>query len=279
VTPSQTERAHRFAELHHRPGEVLVLPNAWDVASAVLLEAAGFPAVATTSAGLAWAWGYRDGEGLPLARLLETVERMAAALTVPLSVDFEAGYGGTPAEIGAAVEAVIAAGAVGINLEDRNFSGRAPLRDLGLQQEVLHAAREAADRTGIHLFLNARTDIYLGQVGEPAGRLAHTIERLQAFATSGADGVFVPALRNPDDIAAVVQEVKAPLNVLALPGVPAVPDLAKLGAARLSLGSGPMRAVYVKLRQIAEELNGPGTFESLAEQIDYAELQRLISRG
>ncbi|MEA2692235.1 MAG: hypothetical protein QOJ16_1622 [Acidobacteriota bacterium] len=279
MIPTPSERAVRFAELHRGPA-LLVLPNAWDVPSALVFEAAEFPAVATTSAGLAWAWGYRDGEGIPLAKLVETVERMTAVLRVPLSVDFEAGFGRTAAEIAAAVRAVIAAGAVGINLEDRDFSGSTPLRDLNLQCEILRAVREAADGTGVPLFVNARTDIYLGQIGEPGGRRAHTVERLRAFVAAGADGVFVPALSDPEDIQAVVDGAGAPLNVLALPGVPAVPRLAELGVARLSLGSGAMRAVYGKLREVAAELKGPGTFETFTEgAIPYAEMQGLMGGG
>jgi 2-methylisocitrate lyase-like PEP mutase family enzyme len=281
MIPTQKERALRFAALHHDPAKLLLLPNAWDVASALVFEAAGFPAVATTSAALAWAWGYRDGEGLPLPLLLTTVARMAAALWVPLSVDFESGYGRTPGEIATAVRSVIEAGAVGINLEDRDFSGGAPLRDLALQVEILGAAREAADGTGVPLFVNARTDIYLGQVGEPGGRRAHTLERLRAFVAAGADGVFVPALTDPADIATITAGLHGtPLNLLALPGVPPVPRLRELGVARMSLGSGAMRAVYGKLRQVSAELQGPGTFESLAAgAIPYAEMQGLMPDG
>jgi 2-methylisocitrate lyase-like PEP mutase family enzyme len=276
MIPSQSERAARFAALHRGPA-VLVLPNAWDVASALLFEAAGFPAVATTSAGLAWAWGYRDGEQLPLSRLLAIVETMAAVLRVPLSVDFESGYGRTPEEVAASVTAVIAAGAVGINLEDKDHSGAGPLRDLSLQREILRAAREAAAGSGVPLFLNARTDVILGQVGAPGERRAHTITRLRAFAEAGADGVFVPGLLDSADITAVVREVGAPLNVLALPGLPPVPRLAAMGVARMSLGSGAMRAIYGRLRQIAAELQGPGTLVAMTEgAIPYAELQALF---
>ncbi len=276
MIPNPSERAARFAALHQGPA-VLVLPNAWDVASALLFQAAGFPAVATTSAGLAWAWGYRDGEQLPLTRLLPAVETIAAALTVPLSVDFESGYGRTPEEVAAAVRAVIAAGAVGINLEDKDHSGAGPLRDLALQREILLAAREAATQSGVPLFINARTDVFLGQVGAPEERRAHTIERLQAFVAAGADGVFVPALLDSGDILAVVREVRAPLNVLALPGLPPVPRLAEMGVARMSLGSGAMRAAYGRLRQIAAELQGPGTLSAMTEgALPYAEMQALF---
>jgi 2-methylisocitrate lyase-like PEP mutase family enzyme len=277
MIPNQSELAARFAALHRSPEKLLVLPNAWDAVSARVFEAAGFPAVATTSAGLAWAWGYRDGEGIPLPNLAAAVERMTAVLRVPLSVDFEAGFGRTPAEVAAAVRMVIEAGAVGINLEDRDFSGGAPLRDLALQCEILAAVREAAAATGVPLFLNARTDVYLGQVGEPGGRRAHTLERLRAFVAAGADGVFVPALVDPDDIQAVAAGAGAPLNVLALPGVPAVPRLTELGVARLSLGSGAMRAAYGRLREVAAELQGPGTFATLAQgALSHAELQELL---
>jgi 2-methylisocitrate lyase-like PEP mutase family enzyme len=286
LIPTQKERATSFAALHHDPAKLLILPNAWDVASALLFEAAGFPAVATTSAGLAWAWGYRDGEGIPLPHLLLTVARMTAGLKVPLSVDFESGYGRTPAEIAAAVRAVIEAGAVGINLEDRDFSDRAPLRDLAAQAEILSAARQAAEATGVPLFLNARTDVYLGQIGEPGSRREHTLERLRAFVDAGADGVFVPALKDPEDIAAIAEGLPGtPLNVLALAGMPPVPRLRELGVARMSLGSGAMRAIYGRLRPMAAELQGPGTFETFAEgtvpgggSIPYAEMQGLMPR-
>ena len=287
MIPTQNERAATFAALHHDPAKLLLLPNAWDVASALVFEAAGFPAVATTSAGLAWAWGYRDGEGIPLSLLLATVARMTAVLKVPLSVDFESGYGRTPEEIAAAVRAVIEAGAVGINLEDRDFSDKAPLRDLAAQTEILRAARQATEGTGVPLFVNARTDIYLGQIGEPGSWRARTLERLRAFVDAGADGVFVPALTDPEDIAAITAGLsgspRTPLNVLALVGMPPAPHLRELGVARLSLGSGAMRAIYGQLRPLAAELQGPGTFDTFAEgtpqgggSIPYREMQGLM---
>jgi len=276
MTPAQLERAVRFAALHRGPAP-LVLPNAWDAASALLFQAAGFPAVATTSAGLAWSLGHRDGEELPLAALLAAVARIAGALSVPLSVDLEAGFGRTPEEVSEVVMAVIGAGAVGINLEDADRSGGAPLRDVKLQVEILHAAKDAGRAAELPLFVNARTDIFWKGIGEREDRLGQTLDRLRAYVAAGADGVFVPGLKEPADLAAVTRGVEAPLNVLATPGLPPVPDLAKLGVARLTVGSGAMRAVYGKLRKIATELQGPGTYEALAEDaLTGAEMQALM---
>jgi 2-methylisocitrate lyase-like PEP mutase family enzyme len=276
MIPSQTERATRFAALHRGPS-LLMLPNAWDVPSALLFESAGFPAVATTSAGLAWALGYRDGEDLPLSALVDAVARLTSRLRVPLSVDLEAGYGRTPEEVAAAVLAVVGAGAVGVNIEDKDFSGAAPLRDTALQVEILHAAREVGRSARVPLFVNARTDIYLRAIGPEEDRRERTLERLRSYVAAGADCVFVPALRDAADLAAVVAGAGAPLNVLAVPGLPPVPDLARLGVARLTVGSGAMRSVYGKLRRIAAELQGPGTYETLAEDaLPHAELQGLL---
>jgi len=276
MTPAQIERAVRFAALHRGPG-TFVLPNAWDAASALLFQAAGFPAVATTSAGLAWSLGHRDGEELPLAALVAAVERIAGALRVPLSVDLEAGYGRTPEEVAEVVMAVIGAGAVGVNLEDADRSGAAPLRDVKLQVEILHAVKDAGRAAELPLFVNARTDIFWKGIGEREDHLGQTLDRLRAYVAAGADGVFVPGLKEPADLAAVASGVEAPLNVLATPGLPPVPELAKLGVARLTVGSGAMRATYGKLRKIAAELQGPGTYEALAEDaLTGAEMQALM---
>lgn len=276
MTPAQLERATRFAALHRGPAP-LVLPNAWDAASALLFQAAGFPAVATTSAGLAWALGRRDGEELPVAALVAAVERIAGVLQIPLSVDLEAGFGRTPEEVAEVVMAVIGAGAVGINLEDVDRSGAAPLRDVKLQAEILHAAKDAGRAAELPLFVNARTDIFWKGIGERAERLDQTLGRLRAYVAAGADGVFVPGLKEAADIAAVTGGVEAPLNVLATPGLPPVPELAKLRVARLTVGSGAMRSIYGKLRKIAAELQGPGTYEALLEDaLTGAEMQALI---
>ncbi len=274
--PTQTERAARFAALH-RGARTFVLPNAWDAASALLFQAAGFPAVATTSAGLAWSLGYRDGEALPVSALVAAVERIVAVLEVPLSVDMESGYGRTPEEVAEAVLAVAGAGAAGINLEDADRSGAAPLREVGLQVEILRAAKEAGRAAGLPLFVNARTDVFWKGLGEGADRLARTLDRLRAYVAAGADGVFVPGLKDPADLAAVTAGVEAPLNVLAMPGLPPVPELGKLRVARLTVGSGAMRSLYGKLRRIAAELQGPGTYGSLMEDaIAGPEMQALV---
>lgn len=170
--PTQSEKARAFHALHD--DGVLVLPNAWDVASAVLVRDAGARAVATTSAGVSWSQGTPDGEHLALERLVDLIARITALVDEPVTVDIETGYGDTVSEVAATARAVISAGAVGVNLEDASGAG---LRDPREQAERLIAVRGTADDAGVPLFINARTDTYLLQVGEPADRLAETIRR------------------------------------------------------------------------------------------------------
>ena len=272
---TQAEKAARFRRLHEGP--ILILPNAWDVASARIFETAGFQAIGTTSAGIAAAHGYPDGERISREEMLDAVRRIASGVDLPVSADIEAGYGATPEEVAETVRGVIAAGAVGINLEDATYQPASPLREIPRQVERIRAAREAAERSDFPLFINARTDVYWLGVGEPSSRLDHALRRLQAYRAAGADCLFVPGVRNPEEIAALAREIDGPLNVIAGAGVPAIPELARLGVARLSVGSGPIRATLTYLQQIADELLGPGTYSALTEgRITYDELNKLF---
>lgn len=274
----QRTRAERFRALH-RPGAPFVLGNAWDVASALVLEEAGFEAVGTSSAGLSAALGYVDAEALALDELLAVVKRMTRALEVPLSVDLESGFGPRPEDVAACVQSALGAGAVGVNLEDVR-PGSAELRPLKEAQERIAAARAAAERARIPAVINARTDAFWRNLGPEEQRLEETLVRLQAFVEAGADSVFVPGVVKPSDIAQLAARAGAPLNVLASKDLPPLPELARLGVARLSLGSAPMRAALTALRRIGEELRGPGTYGLLTEDVlSYAELQALVGRG
>ena len=270
----QVAKAEAFLRLHQEP-PLLLLPNAWDVASARLFEEAGFPAVATTSAGIAYALGHPDGQRVGRDDMLAVVARIAAAVAVPVTADLEAGYATTPDGVADTVRAAVAAGAVGMNLEDSDHGEPGRLADRAAQAERVAAAREAADSLGLAFVLNARTDVFLLGAGEPAGRLAHAIERSNAYRAAGADCSFCPGVADPATITALVREVDGPLNVLAGPATPPVAELEALGVRRVSLGSGPMRATLGLVRRMAEELRrGTYPFEGA---LPYDEAQRLLA--
>ncbi|MET7724117.1 isocitrate lyase/PEP mutase family protein [Streptomyces mirabilis] len=277
------ETALAFRALHI-PGRPLVLPNAWDTASARLVEEAGAAAVATTSAGLAWDLGTADGDRLDRDRALGAVARVAAAVRVPVSADIESGYAKDAAGVGDTIRAVLAAGAVGVNIEDALYGGegddgegagdggRGPLRPVAEQAERIAAARAAADAAGVPLFINARIDTVL----RGAGGVEETLERAAAFLAAGADGIFVPGAVDPGTVKSLVAGVEGPLNVLAGPGAPSVAELAALGVARISTGSSIAQAAHAVVRRAARELLSAGTYDSLTGGLDYAELNTLL---
>ncbi|MFF4724054.1 isocitrate lyase/phosphoenolpyruvate mutase family protein [Streptomyces mirabilis] len=275
------ETALAFRALHI-PGRPLVLPNAWDTASARLVEEAGAAAVATTSAGLAWDLGTADGDRLDRDRALGAVARVAAAVRVPVSADIESGYAKDAAGVGDTIRAVLAAGAVGVNIEDALYDGegddaagdggRGPLRPVAEQAERIAAARAAADAAGVPLFINARIDTVL----RGAGGVEETLERAAAFLAAGADGIFVPGAVDLGTVKSLVAGVEGPLNVLVGPGAPSVAELAALGVARISTGSSIAQAAHAVVRRAARELLSAGTYDSLTGGLDYAELNTLL---
>ena len=272
--PAVKSKALHFLRLHKGP-RILVLPNAWDAASARVLEAAGASALGTTSAGVAFSLGYRDGQRIPPEEMLRAIERIVRAVAVPVTADVEAGYGESPGQVAETVRRLLGAGAVGMNLEDaRDDLG---LYDIPHQVERIHAAREAAAAAGVHLTINARTDVYLAGIGEAGGRFDEAVRRLTVYREAGADCVFLPGVRDGATIARMVRAVAAPLNVLAGEGMPCVRDLENMGVARLSLGSGPMRAAMGLLRRIAAELDATGTYHALLDgAVSYAEMNELM---
>jgi 2-methylisocitrate lyase-like PEP mutase family enzyme len=211
----------------HGSGRILVLPNVWDVASARVIEDAGFPVVATSSAGVAFTLGYPDGQRISRGEMLAVVGRIAAAVKVPVTADVEAGYGDRPEDVARTAQEVIEAGAVGMNLEDGTEDPKHPLLDLALQVERVKAVYEAARAAGVSIVLNARTDVYLLQVGAPESRYDEALRRLAAFRDAGADCVFVPGMRDEVAIRRLIADLKCPVNILAGPGVPSGRELAK----------------------------------------------------
>jgi 2-methylisocitrate lyase-like PEP mutase family enzyme len=272
-TDQQSAKADAFRAMHYG-GHLLLLANAWDVASARVLQEAGFGALATTSAGIAFSLGYPDGQRIARAEMLAVVRRMAAAVQVPVTADVEAGYGDSPEDAARTAREVAEAGAVGMNLEDRSGNPRHPLFDLSLQTERVKAVMEAAQK--VRIVLNARTDVYLLQLGTPEKRYHAALQRLAAFRDAGADCVFVPGLQDAGTIGRLVEDLRCPVNILAGPGSPSVPQLEKLGVARVSLGSSLMRATLGLVRRAAEELKSTGTYGALAGAIPYAAVNRMM---
>ncbi len=275
----QAAKAKRLRELHSGP-RILVLPNAWDVVSARLIEEAGYPAIATTSAGVAAVLGYPDGESISRSEMLEMVARIARVVRVPVTADMEAGYGVTPAEMAETARALVDAGAVGMNLEDT--LGEDPHRqvELPLQVEKICAIKETSSKVGVPLVINARTDIYLAAIGPEETRFERTVERLRAYREAGADCLFAPGIRDGETIEKLVKALGAPLNILISPGCPSIAELEKMGVARVSAGSAVMRAALGLVRRVAREMRDPRSYSSLlAEPVTYAEVNRVLSKN
>ncbi|MFB6122755.1 MAG: isocitrate lyase/phosphoenolpyruvate mutase family protein [Haloferacaceae archaeon] len=279
MTPdTQRERARTFRDRHTRTSSgPLVLPNSWDVASTLVYEAAGFEAVGTSSAGVAAAHGAPDGEHLSRDEMLAVVERIAHGVRIPVSADVEAGYGDTPDAVAETVRRTIDAGAVGVNLEDGDDGSDGPLVDADRHAAAIRAAREAADDADVRVVVNGRTDVFWRAVGDEGTRVERAVERANAYADAGSDCLFVPGVTDPAAIEALVAGVDGPLNVLATPGAPPIPDLGDLGVARVSVGSGPMRATLGFLRALAAEIRGPGTYHRLADAVPYDDLNDLLT--
>ena len=269
------DKAERLRALHRTP-PILVLPNAWDAASARLVEAEGFPAIATTSAGVAASLGYPDGGVVPSNEMIEAIARIARAVNVPVSADIEHAYGASPDAVADVVLRVIAAGAVGINLEDC-VPGATDLEPIELQVDKITAIINAATKAGVRVVINARTDGFLRGFGASDARLGVAIERGIAFLAAGADCIFVPGVRDVPTITALVRGIGGPLNVLAVDGTPSIAELEALGVARVSLGSGPMRATMAVMRDIARELKTTGTYASFTKRaMTYNEVNELM---
>jgi 2-methylisocitrate lyase-like PEP mutase family enzyme len=265
---TQAQKADIFRELHHR-GRILVLPNAWDVASARVFEDAGFPAIATTSAGVAAVFGYPDRQQIPSELMLDMVRRIAGAVSVPVTADVEAGYD-DPA---ATALAVMQAGAVGMNLEDTPNDDPTALADIGRQAEIIRAIRAKTN-----LVINARTDLFLFGVGDPATRVDRAVQRLNTYRDAGADSLFVPGVIDADTIGKLSQAVRGPLNILAVKGTPPIAELQKLGVARVTIGSGAARAALGLARRIAKELSEQGTYSAFTDDaISYVDVNRMLA--
>jgi 2-methylisocitrate lyase-like PEP mutase family enzyme len=263
MTSAHKVLAARFLE-QNRAGRLL-LPNAWDAASARILEEAGFPAIGTTSAGIAYREGFQDGEHVGRDAMIRIVATIVRAVSCPVTADIEAGYGPRAADVAETVGAVMDAGAVGINLEDcAHHENSGGLLGVDQQSARIAAAREVADRRGVPLVINARTDTFLLNLGADLDeRIAMTAERGARYLRSGADLVFVPLLVDPLRVRQLADRLPGPLSLMALPGAPSAGELFAAGAARVSIGQMAMLAALGSLRQIADELRQHGTWRSI----------------
>lgn len=233
----------------HVPGDPIVLPNAWDVVSAKEVERAGFPAVATGSGAVSASLGYRDGHGTPAEEMLAVAARIASAVSVPVTVDMEGGYGLAPGDL---ARRLIDAGVSGLNFEDSDHEAGEGVLDVDVQAERIAALRAAA---GSNLVVNARIDLWVREVGDPAERLALGIERARAYAAAGADSVFPIVLSDVDAIRTFVVETGGPVNIFWNPQGPTLAELAGLGVARISFGSAIHRAATATMRAVVEALH------------------------
>jgi 2-methylisocitrate lyase-like PEP mutase family enzyme len=239
MTSTPEQRAATLRALHV-PGDPLVLPNAWDAESARMVEAAGFPVVATSSFATARILGYDDGEDAPVEDVLAAAARIVRAVSLPVTVDFERGYGLAPAEL---VETFAATGAVGLNLEDSNPpSGE--MIDAAEQADFLATVHSAAESAGVDLVINARTDSFLRRAGSPEEQLAASIDRGARYLAAGADCVYPIAAMDPDVIRSLVQGIPGPVNVGYGRGKLSLADFAGLGVARVSFGPALQSHLY-----------------------------------
>ena len=269
-------KAETFRSLHSG-SRILVLPNAWDVASARIVEAAGAQAIATTSAGIANALGYADGQRIPRNLMMEAARRIVRSVDLPVTVDAEAGYGQGPEDAAETAQQVIAAGAVGMNLEDGTGDPSDPLFEVEQQVARIRAVRGEAGNDA-PLLLNARIDVFLAAVGRPETRIQEAVRRASAYRDAGADCLFVPGVTDAKVISELVHAIKGPLNVLAGPGTPPVAELERIGVARVSTGSAFMRACFAKARDVARDILDSGAWESLLDKsISYAEMNALAA--
>jgi 2-methylisocitrate lyase-like PEP mutase family enzyme len=253
-------RPQDAAAFHALHDDFLILPNAWDAVTARIVEAAGAKAIATSSAAVAWTHGFADGHDLPFAKLLTTVEEIARVVKIPVSVDSEGGYSDDPKQVGENIAALIGAGAVGINLEDGAAAHELHLRKI-------EAARAAAERAGVDLFINARTDVFLKQLVAAERAVEESIRRGRACEDAGASGLFVPFVLKPDDIATLASAVALPLNVIAMAGLPKAAELKALGARRLSAGTKVVGAALRATREAAEAFLTGGDSDALAARV------------
>ena len=271
VSDIQKEKAQTFLKYHHDP-EILVLLNSWDIGSSKLIEASGYKVIATTSMGIAASMGYPDCQVITLTEMIEAITGIVNAVKVPVTADIEAGYGSNLNEIIDSVNKLIATGIVGINIEDSLDLNPVLIDEMEFCERI-SAIRALSDSLGFHLVINARTDSFYTSSGSVQEKLTESIKRGNKYHEAGADCIFVQPVWDKETIATLVKEINAPINILSNPGIgagilpPSVRELQDLGVARLSMGSGLMKATLSLIKKVADELKESGTYNLLLESL------------
>jgi 2-methylisocitrate lyase-like PEP mutase family enzyme len=275
-TAEQAAKAEAFRALHRGP-RLLLMANAWDAVSARIFEAEGFAAVATTSGGVSWAIGYPDGEAAPWDEVVEQTARIARAVAVPVTADIEAGFGATPEAVSRSIADIIRAGVVGVNLED-GLPGPTPMRTVDDAVARIRAAREAARAAGVPIVINARTDLYIKNIGDEASRFDEAVARGRAYLAAGADCFYPITLRDSGTIGRLVQALNAPVNINVRAGWPSVAELEALGVARVTTATQITLMALATTRQIAREIKTTGRFDAINPAIAHPEMQQLMAK-
>lgn len=270
VSSIQKEKAELFLKFHH-DREILVLLNSWDIGSSKLIEACGYKAIATTSMGIAASLGYPDCQVIQLPEMINAITGVVNAVQTPVTVDIEAGYGNNLNEIIESVKKVIATGIVGINIEDSIDLNPVLIDEMEFCERI-SAIRALSDSLGFHLVINARTDAFYTSPGSAQEKLSESIRRGNKYREAGADCIFVQPVAEKETIATLVKEINAPINILANPTIgagvtPSVSELQDLGVARVSLGSGLMKATLALIKKVADELSEYGTYNVLLDTL------------
>jgi 2-methylisocitrate lyase-like PEP mutase family enzyme len=272
----QRQLAEMFGQAHRQP-PLLLLPNAWDPMSARQFEAAGFGAIATTSGGVAWALGFADGENAPWEEVLAATRRIVQTVRVPVTADIEAGYGETPDQVGQRVTEILEIGVAGFNIEDGTPHPDRPVRSIKDASARIRAAREAAIAVGVPAVINARVDLYVKDIGDPASRFEETVQRGEAYFAAGADCIYPFGLADMDTIARLVKALGgAPINIVARANTAPVSELERIGVARVSIASGATLAIMSLIKQIGEDLFANRCFGALKHSMNRAEAQKLF---
>jgi 2-methylisocitrate lyase-like PEP mutase family enzyme len=270
VSSIQKEKAELFLKYHHDK-EILVLLNSWDIGSSKLIEACGYKAVATTSMGIAASLGYPDCEVIQLPEMIEVITGIINAVEVPVTVDIEAGYGNNLNEIIDSAKKIIATGIVGINIEDSIDLNPVLIDEMEFCERI-SAIRALSDSMDFHLVINARTDSFYTSTGSTQEKLSESIRRGNKYREAGADCIFVQPVWEKETIATLVKEINAPINILSNPTIgagvtPSISELQDFGVARVSLGSGLMKATLALIKKVANELSEKGTYNILLDTL------------
>ena len=271
VSNIQKEKAELFLKFHHDK-EILVLLNSWDIASSKIIAASGYKAIATTSMGIAASLGYPDCQVIQLFEMIEVITGIVNNVQVPVSVDFEAGYGNNINETIDSVKKLIETGIVGINIEDSIDLNPILIDEMEFCERI-SAIRALSDSLGFHLVINARTDSFYTSSGSTREKLSESIKRGNKYREAGADCIFIQPVWEKETISTLVKEINAPINILSNPGIgagilpPTVSELQDLGVARLSLGSALMKATLALTKKVADELSTKGTYNILLDTL------------